>query len=72
MEGQMKNNKPKWSFSIIIIVILAISSIFLLGFKLTENKTPNEHYIVYLNGEKIQDLVIPDSVKSIGNGTFKG
>lgn len=27
---------------------------------------------LYLNGEKIQDLVIPDSVKSIGNGTFKG
>jgi len=49
----MKNNKKSWSISLIIVVILSISSIFLLGFKLTKNKTPNEYYAVYLDGEKI-------------------
>ena len=37
----------------IIIVLLAISSIFLLGFKLVPNRTPQELYAVYLNGNKI-------------------
>ena len=37
----------------IMIVILAILSIFLLGFKLTINKTPQEVYAVYLDGKKI-------------------
>ena len=37
----------------ILIVILAISSIFLLGFRITKNKTPNEMYVVYLEGKKI-------------------
>jgi viroplasmin and RNaseH domain-containing protein len=52
MEGQMKN-KTSLSISLIIVVILSISSILLSGFSLTKNKTPNEHYVVYLNGEKI-------------------
>ena len=37
----------------IFIVLLAISSIFLLGFKLVSNRTPHELYAVYLNGNKI-------------------
>ena len=49
----MKNKKNKWSFSVILVVILSISSIFLLGFKLTENKEPNEFYAVYLEGKQI-------------------
>ena len=49
----MKNNKKGWSISLILIVILSISSIFLLSFKLTQNKRPNEMYAVYLDGKKI-------------------
>lgn len=45
--------KNKWTFSIIFIVILSIASIFVLGFKLTTNKTPTELYTIYLDGEKI-------------------
>ena len=47
----MKNKK--WTFSVILVVILSILSIFLLGFKLTTNKTPREVYVVYLEGQKI-------------------
>lgn len=50
MEAQMKN---KVSINSIIIVILLISSIFLVGFKMTKNKTPNEMYAIYLEGKKI-------------------
>ena len=49
----MKDKKRGWSVSLVLVVILAISSIFLLGFKLTQNKTPNEMYAVYLEGKKI-------------------
>lgn len=49
----MKNNKKGWTISLILIVILSISSIFLIGFKLTQNKIPNEMYAVYLDGKKI-------------------
>ena len=49
----MKSKKNKISLSLILVVILSISSIFLLGFKLTENKTPNEMYAIYLDGKKI-------------------
>lgn len=45
--------KSKWNFSIFFVVILLILSIFLLGFKLTTNKTPSEIYAVYLDGQKI-------------------
>lgn len=45
--------KGKLNIGIIIIVILSILSIFLLGFKLTPNKSPQEVYGVYLNGKKI-------------------
>ena len=49
----MKNKKNKWSISIILVVLLSISSIFLLGFQLNKNKTPQEVYVVYLNGENV-------------------
>ena len=49
----MKNNEKGWSISLILVVVIAISSIFLLGFKLTKNKTPNEMYAIYLEGKKI-------------------
>ena len=45
--------KNKWTFSIISVVIISIMSIFILGFKLNENKTPTEVYAVYLEGKKI-------------------
>lgn len=45
--------KNKTTISIIIAIILSISSIFILGFKLTTNKTPQELYSVYLDGQKI-------------------
>lgn len=45
--------KQKITFSIIFIVILSISSIFLLGSKLTVNKNPIEVYAVYVDGTKI-------------------
>lgn len=45
--------KSKNIFSIIIALILTVACIFILGFKLTENKTPHELYNVYLDGEKI-------------------
>ena len=49
----MKDKKRGWSISLVLVVILAISSLFLVGFKLTQNKTPNEMYAVYLEGKKI-------------------
>lgn len=45
--------KNKLTFSILSIAILSILSIFILGFKLTSNKTPEEVYMVYLDGKKI-------------------
>ncbi len=45
--------KSKLTFGIITISILAIVRIFLLGFKLKENKTPMEVYGIYLDGKKI-------------------
>lgn len=47
------DKKNKLSIKVILLVIITISSIFLLGFKITEHKTPNEMYAVYLNGKKI-------------------
>lgn len=45
--------KSRLRFGTIVIIILAIASIFLLGFKLVPNRTPRELYAVYLNGKKI-------------------
>ena len=56
MVDQVKDNK-KWSISMILIVVLSISSIFLLGFRITKNKTPNEMYVVYLEGKKIDSNI---------------
>ena len=47
----MKNKK--WTLSIIFVTFLSILSIFLLGFKLTTNKTPNQVYAIYVEGKKI-------------------
>lgn len=49
----MKTKKSKLSFSIVLVVVLSIASIFLLGAKLTKNRTPNEYYAIYLEGTKI-------------------
>ena len=43
----------KWTFSSILIIIVSFLSLFLVGFKLTLNKTPTEVYGVYLEGKKI-------------------
>lgn len=43
----------KFSFGIIVVIVLSVLSIFLLGFKLTANKEPMEVYNVYLDGKKI-------------------
>ena len=45
--------KTKWNFSSLSVVIIAVLSVFLLGFKLTINKNPQELYNVYLDGKKI-------------------
>ena len=49
----MANKKQKMSFKMLLVVILLIATVFLLGFKLNENKTPNEYYAIYLDGKKI-------------------
>lgn len=49
----MKNKKNKIKLSVIFVVIIAISSIFIIGVNLNKNKVPNEMYAVYLEGEKI-------------------
>lgn len=49
----MNKKKNKMSLKVLIVVILSISSIFLIGTKLNINKTPNEMYAVYLEGKKI-------------------
>ena len=45
--------KNKLKFGTITVIVLSILSIFLLGFKLVSNRTPQEVYAVYLNGKKI-------------------
>ena len=46
--------KSKSTISIILVtIIMSVLCIFLLGFKLTTNKTPYELYNVYLEGKKI-------------------
>lgn len=47
----MKNNKI--TIKLILVVILSISSIFLVGFKVTKDRTPNEIYAIYVQGKKI-------------------
>ena len=46
-------DKNKITFKIALVVLLICSSLILVGFKLTKNKTPNEMYAVYLQGKKI-------------------
>jgi len=53
----MKNKKKGWTFSLVLIVMLSISSLFLLGFEITKNQTPYEMYAIYLDGEKIGTVV---------------
>ena len=64
MEGQMKN---KLSIGIVITSTIAILSIFLLGFKLTQNKTPHELYNVYLDGTKIGTVKSKEDFESYIN-----
>ena len=47
----MKNKKI--TLKLVLAVIFAISSLILVGFKITENKIPNKMYAVYLKGKKI-------------------
>ena len=49
----MKNKKNKMSINLILVIVISIASVFLLGFKLTKNKKPNEMYAIYLEGKKI-------------------
>lgn len=59
--------KNKTTVSIIIAIIVTVSSIFLLGFKLTTNKTPHEVYNVYLDGEKIGTVKSKEDFESYIN-----
>ena len=63
----MKNNQNKMTLKLTLIVILSISCIFLLGFKLTENRTPNEVYAVYLQGKKIGTVKSKDDFNNYIN-----
>ena len=47
----MKDNRI--TIKLILVCMISIASIFLLGFNITKNKTPNEMYAVYLQGKKI-------------------
>ena len=49
----MKTKKNKLTISIVLVVILSLSSLLLVGFGINKNKTPNEMYAVYLDGNKI-------------------
>ena len=63
----MKNKSKKWTFSIIMVIILSIASIFLVGFKLTTNKTPEEVYAIYLEGQKIGTVKSKDNFNTYIN-----
>ena len=63
----MKNKSKKWTFSIIMVIILSIASIFLVGFKLTTNKTPEEVYAIYLEGQKIGTVKSKDEFNTYIN-----
>ena len=58
----------KLTFSIISVALLAILSIFILGFKLTTNKTPEEVYVVYLDGKKIGTVKSKEDFEYYING----
>ena len=47
----MKNKK--FTFANFLVITFAILSIFLLGFKFSIKKNPNEYYAIYLEGQKI-------------------
>ena len=65
MEETMKKNK--WTFSIITSIVLAVASIFLLGFKLVSNKTPHEVYGIYIDGTKIGTVKSKESFENYIN-----
>lgn len=62
----MKNSK-KWSFSVIFIMILAISSLILLRFDNFVNKTPSEIYAVYLGENLIGNVKSGDEFNNYIN-----
>ena len=45
--------KNKWTFSIIFVIIISSIAALFLGVNIRINKTPEEVYTVYLDGEKI-------------------
>ena len=45
--------KNRITIGAILIILLLSASVFILGFKLTINKTPKEVYVVYVDGQKI-------------------
>ena len=51
----------------ILVIILSISSIFLVGFKLTKNRIPNEMYAIYLEGKKIGTVSSKDDFNNYIN-----
>ena len=63
----MKTKKSKLSIRIILVVILSMSSIFLVGFGITKNKTPNEMYAIYLEGKKIGTVASKDDFNNYIN-----
>lgn len=62
----MKRNR-KWTFKIILVTLLAISSLILVKFGLFDNKTPHELYMVYLGGDKIGTVKDKDNFNSYIN-----
>ena len=59
--------KNKINIGIILTCVIAMLSIFLLGFKLTKNKTPYEVYNVYLDGNKIGTVASKEEFESYIN-----
>ena len=59
--------KSKWSIGVIFVIVLAIASIFLFGFKLNTNKEPKEVYNIYLEGNKIGTIKSKESFEEYIN-----
>ena len=60
-------NKSKWSFGLIVFVLLASFSVFVLTFKRSLNKEPQEVYSVYLDGKMIGNVLSKDSFEDFIN-----
>ena len=60
-------NKSKWSFGLVVFVLLASFSVFVLTFKRSLNKEPQEVYSVYLDGKMIGNVLSKDSFEDFIN-----